>query len=85
MKAVSEREHGVAGQGIYPRFGTPLRIDAVLHVANLPQHVHARELEREVAFEEGLGQRGVPHPVRGVERAVSIATAGVEVHVGAQL
>lgn len=85
MKAVSEREHGIAGQGVYPRFGTPLCIDAVLYVANLPQQVYTCKLEREVAFQEGLGQRGVPHPVGGIERAVGIATASVEVHVGAQL
>ena len=49
VKAILHTEHHVVRQGVNPRFGTALAIDAVLQVADLREHINGGELDYQVA------------------------------------
>lgn len=49
VKAILHTEHHVVGQGVNPRFGATLTIDAVLQVADLREHINGGELDYQVA------------------------------------
>lgn len=85
VETVGDVEHGVVAHGVRPGFGASLRVDRVLHVADLAEYVHGVEFQRQLAVEQGLAERGVPHPVRRVERRVAVSASAVQGHVGAYL
>ena len=49
VKAILRTEHHVVRQGVNPRFGATLTIDAVLQVADLREHINGGELDYQVA------------------------------------
>lgn len=49
VKAILHPKHHVVGQGVNPRFGATLTIDAVLQVADLREHINGGELDYQVA------------------------------------
>lgn len=78
-------QHGVAGQGVHPCFGASLRIDHVLHIADLSEDVHPVELEGEPFLQDAFGERAVPYQMGSVERPVAVSPAAVECGVGSDL
>ena len=49
VKTILHPEHHVVRQGVNPRFGAALAIDAVLQVADLREHINGGELDYQVA------------------------------------
>lgn len=83
VEAVDEVDHAIGVDGVVPRVAAHLCVDGAAHVALLVQDVV--ELQADgggVAFEEALGNLGVPYKLVGVHRGVGIATARAHGEVG---
>ena len=83
VEAVDEVNHAIGVDGVVPRVAAHLCVDGAAHVALLVQDVV--ELQADgggVAFEEALGDLGVPYKFVRVHRGVGIATARTHGKVG---
>ena len=74
--------HRIAWQGIVPFLSLALSAHLIHGAREILKNIKSLGLQRQLAFAERTGQRGIPYQITGVKRLLAVTTPAIFLQVG---
>ena len=79
---IHQMHHRIAWQGVVPFLGLALSAHLIHGAREILKNIKSLRLQRQLAFAERTGQRGVPYQITGVKRFLAVTTPTIFLQVG---
>lgn len=79
---IHQMQHRIAWQGVVPFLSLALSAHLIHGAREILKNIKSLCLQRQLAFAERTGQRGVPYQITGVKRLLAVTTPAIFLQVG---
>ena len=79
---IHQMQHRIAWQGVVPFLSLALSAHLIHGAREILKNIKGLCLQRQLAFAERTGQRGVPYQITGVKRLLAVTTPAIFLQVG---